>query len=137
MKDSYKKPVVLLNEELAEGVYAASGSVAQGGDCYEVTGYIHQTQETGRHDYRIQINAHHKNTAGHTTDNEVLVISFNKPVSYKAGGNGCVGGNGTTTIRVQYNHHNNPNDNIGVGDLIVEADEGLAITGMYMICNHN
>ena len=41
MKD-YVKPVVLVNEELAEGVYAASGS-----DCYTVTTNIHQRPETG------------------------------------------------------------------------------------------
>lgn len=46
----YKKPVVVGCDDVAEGVYAASG-------CYTVTTNIHQRPEFGRGDYRIQVNA--------------------------------------------------------------------------------
>lgn len=48
----YKKPVVVGCDDVAEGVYAASG-------CYTVTTNIHQRPEFGRGDYRIQVNARH------------------------------------------------------------------------------
>lgn len=44
----YKKPVVVGCDDVAEGVYAASG-------CYTVTTNIHQRPEFGRGDYRIQV----------------------------------------------------------------------------------
>lgn len=45
---TYSKPIVTIDTGLAEGVYAASG-------CYDASAYIHQTPETGRGDYRIQV----------------------------------------------------------------------------------
>ena len=39
----YAKPVVTVDNGLAEGVYAASG-------CYTASAYIHQTPEPGRED---------------------------------------------------------------------------------------
>lgn len=50
----YVKPVISLDEGMAEGVYAASGA-----GCYTASAYIHQTPETGRGDYRIQVNGKH------------------------------------------------------------------------------
>ncbi len=128
---NYVKPVVLANEELAEGVYAASG------DCYTVTGYIHQTNEQGRHDYRVQFNGVHAAADGHHSGEQVLTISFNMPVVYKSSNGTCIGGSGSNTISIKYNYHNNGNDNIGLGDVIVEADEGLALAGSTLSCNHD
>lgn len=110
----YVKPVISLDEGMAEGVYAASG-------CYTASAYIHQTNETGRHDYRIQVNGVH--ASDHTRESQTLTISFNQNVEY-------VSGDGTPTLVVKLSYHQNPNDNIGFGDLIVKSDEGLAITGV-------
>ena len=55
----YVKPVISLDEGMAEGVYAASG-------CYTASAYIHQTPENGRGDYRIQVNGKHN--ADHTKE---------------------------------------------------------------------
>ena len=46
--NTYKKPVVLLNEELSEGVYAASG------DCYTCSGKVVQKPATGMLNYVVQ-----------------------------------------------------------------------------------
>lgn len=71
----YSKPVVSIDNGLAEGVYAASGA-----GCYEASASIQQTPQTGRGDYRIQVNGHHN--ADHTKESQVLTISFNQNVTY-------------------------------------------------------
>ena len=119
----YAKPVVTVDNGLAEGVYAASGA-----GCYTASAYIHQTPETGRGDYRIQVNGQHK--ADHTKDAQVLTISFNQNVTYVSGGKRLISGDGTTTLEIKLGYHQNSTDNIGFGDLVVKADTGLAITGV-------
>lgn len=52
----YEKPIVMVNEELAEGVYAASG-------CWTASGGGTQTSVTARTDFRFQIDGAHKNEA--------------------------------------------------------------------------
>ena len=121
----YMKPVLLTSDELAEGVYLASGD---GSGCYTTTAYIHQTPQTGRGDYRIQVNGKHN--ADHTREAQVLTISFNQDVVYVSGGAGLIGGNGTSTLKVKLGYHQNPTDNIGFGDLVVTSNTGLAITGV-------
>lgn len=119
----YSKPMVTVDQGLAEGVYAASGA-----GCYEASAYIHQKPETGRGDFRIQVNGKHN--ADHTREAQVLTISFNRNVTYVSGGAGLINGNGTPTLQVKLSYHQNPNDNIGLGDLVVTSDAGLAITGV-------
>lgn len=116
---NYKKPVISIDNGLAEGVYAASG-------CYSTTAYIHQTPRTGRGDYRIQVNGKH--SSDHTKESQILTISFNQNVTYVSGGAGLASGNGTTTLIINLSYHQNPNDNIGFGDLVVTSDAGLSIT---------
>ena len=128
----YAKPIVLENEELSEGVYAASGS-----DCYTASGYIHQTPQQGRGDYRIQLNAKHAATDSHHSGCQIATLTFNQPVVYKSS-NGSICGTGTgNTIEIEYGYHNNGSDNIGLGDVIVEADAGLALTNVIVYCNHD
>lgn len=117
----YSKPVILTNKDMAEGVYAASG-------CYTATAYIHQKPETGRGDYRIQVNGKHN--ADHTKETQWLHISFNQPVTYKSSQGTLESGDGTNTLTIRYNYHQNPTDNIGLGDLCVQSDAGLAITAV-------
>lgn len=88
----------------------------------------HQTPETGRGDYRIQVNGQHK--ADHTKEAQVLTISFNQNVTYVSGGAGLISGNGTPTLKVKLSYHQNPTDNIGFGDLVVTSDAGLSISSV-------
>lgn len=123
---NYSKPMVTVDQGLAEGVYAASGA-----GCYTANAYIHQTPETGREDYRIQVNGQHN--ADHTKEAQILTISFNQPVkyvAYYANGAQLVNGDGTNTLTISLTYHQNPTDNIGAGDLVVTSDAGLAITGV-------
>ena len=116
-------------DDMAEGVYMASGDIISGG-CYTAEAYIHQTPETGRGDYRIQVNGKHN--ADHTVDHQDLIISFNMPVQYSSSQGTLESGDNTATLRINYNYHNNPTDNIGLGDLVVIADPGLAVTGVVI-----
>ena len=120
MMEKYSKPMVIVDQGLAEGVYAASGA-----GCYKASADIHQKPDIGRGDYRIQVNGQHN--ADHTKEAQ---ISFNQNVTYVSGGAGVIDGNGTPTLRVKLGYHQNPSDNIGLGDLVVTSDAGLAITGV-------
>lgn len=119
----YQKPTLYKTEDLAEGVYAASGS-----GCYTTTARIHQKPETGRGDYRIQVDGHHH--ADHTRETQWLHISFNQPVTYSSSQGTLKSGDGTSTLVIEYHYHQNPTDNIGLGDLVVVSDPGLSITGV-------
>ena len=138
MKKAYEKPVALANEEFMEGVYMASGAGASGdGDCYTITARIHQKPETGREDYRIQVDAHHD--AKHHSGEQRFIISFNQPVHFSfcnAQGAHVISGDGTSTLEIGLTYHNNFTENIGFGDLVVTSEAGLAITDVKMTyCN--
>ena len=120
---AYSKPVAVPVEDMAEGVYMASGS-----GCYTASAYIHQTPQTGRGDYRIQVNGVH--SADHTRETQWLHITFNQPVTYESSNGTIQSGDGTNTLVIEYHYHQNPSDNIGLGDLVVQADAGLAVTGV-------
>ena len=128
---NYVKPVVLANEELAEGVYAASG------DCYTVSGYIHQKPELGRNTFVAHFDGVHSAADGHHSGAQTLIITFNQPVTYKSSNGTLVSGDGTNVISIDYKYHNNGNDNIGLGDVYVESEDGLAIMGAVLTCNHH
>lgn len=123
MMVKYSKPMVIVDQGLAEGVYADSGA-----GCYEASAYIHQRPETGRGDFRIQVNGKHN--ADHTKEAQTLTISFNQPVTYSSSNGTLAGATTGTTLTINYTYHQNPNDNIGLGDLVVVSDPGLSITSV-------
>lgn len=132
----YIKPMVLGNEELSEGVYAASGAIGEN-DCYTVTAIIHQHPEVGRGDYRIQVNGIHAAGDNHHSGIQTLILYFNQAVTYCWSNGSLSGGDNTATLSIDYSYHNNGNDNIGLGDVIVTSDAGLAVTGAEIICSHD
>lgn len=134
---NYERPRVIANADLAENVYTASGIGGGDGDCYTVTAYIHQTPETGRGDFRIQVNAVHDAGDNHHSGKQTLILYFNQPVTYSWSNGQLAGGDGTSELYIDYSYHNNAYDNIGLGDVIVESDAGLAVTGAELICNHD
>ena len=118
----YSKPTILVNDEYSEGVYAASG-------CYTVTASIRQDNQIGRTDYRIQLDGKHD--SDHKRDAQTLTVSFNMPVKYESSSGSPQVREGTTIV-VKYNYHQNPTDNIGLGDLVVSAEQGLQITSISL-----
>ncbi len=125
----YVKPVISLDEGMAEGVYAASGA-----GCYTVKAYIHQTPEVGREDYRIQVDGKHN--ADHTTNSQTLTLTFNQEVTYVSSNGELVGSGTGFSISIQYSYWNNQTDNIGLGDVVVTAGSGLAITNAVLTDNN-
>lgn len=124
---NYAKPVVLANADLAEGIYAASGADST---CYTVNARICQRPETGREDYRIQVDAKHN--ADHNCNGQLLTIEFNKPVQYISS-NGQLDEIFGNVIRIKYGYWNNPHDNIGLGDIVVKSTEGLEIMNAFIV----
>ena len=115
----YEKPIAVVNSNLAEGVYAASG-------CYMATASIHQTPDGGGHGtYRIQVNGKHD--ADHTKEAQTLTITFNQSVTYESSNGTLTSAATGTTLVIDYKYHQNPQDNIGLGDLVVTSGAGLAI----------
>ena len=116
----YNKPIIISSTDLSEGVYTASGS------CYTTTAKICQSPCCGRGNYKIQIDGHHN--GNHTSSEQILVISFNQPVTYhKHCGRELLEGNGTNTLTIKLKYWQNPTDNIGFGDLTVKSEAGLKI----------
>ena len=72
----YVKPIAVVNSNLAEGVYAASG------DCYTVSANITQTPAEGRQYYVIHMDGSHAATDGHHSTQQMLTLTFNQPVTY-------------------------------------------------------
>lgn len=129
--NNYIKPIVIKNDGYAEPVYMASGDA-----CYSIGARIHQKPEIGRGDFRIQLDAVHSAGDGHHSTQQILTISFNVPVAYKESKGTLISGDGTNTLVIQYGYHNNASENIGLGDLVVEADANLAVTSCMLDCNH-
>ncbi len=125
--EKYVKPTVMLNDEVSEGVYAASG-------CYSVRTTVHQDAvENGKLTYRFQVDADHD--ADHTCSSQTLYMTFNQPVEYQYS-NGTLIGSGTgTTLQIQFSYWNNPSDRIGLGEITVTSEPGLVATSLKMTDN--
>ena len=132
--NNYKKPVVLANEELSEGVYAASGGQATS-ECWTASARIHQKPETGRGDYRIQVDCAHTNPDMHRSG-AIVTIVFNQSVevTWPGGGITAITGSGSS-IELEFDIGTyNPNENKGWGDLCVTSDAGLEILDVGIRC---
>ncbi len=125
----YERPVVLVNEELAEGVYAASG------DCYTVSAVIVQIPELGKDSYTIQMDGVHAAQDGHHSSERVIKVVFNQVVTYVSSAAANVSGSGSNTLYLTYvqgngSYHNNAEDTLGLGNLEVISEVGLAINSV-------
>lgn len=135
---NYCKPFVLMNEELAEGVYAASGAPAAkfgGPDCWTVNAYIHQWPETGRDSYVIQTTGTHLNPDHHLS-NIQITYHFNQTVTFESCNGGTLVGNGTSSSITLERNIGTPNSNegLGLGDLYVVSESGLSLLGISWVC---
>lgn len=117
----YTKPVVTVNDNLSEGVYMASG-------CYTASAKITQTPEPGRDTYCVHVEGEHH--ADHTREAQTLTLTFNQPVTYSSSKGTLAGADTGTMLVINYGYHQNPTDNIGLGDVYVTSDAGLAVTGV-------
>ena len=107
-----------------------------GSSCYSCSAKINQRPETGRDDFRIQINAQHH--GDHSCDEQILTMVFNYPVNFISCSNGSINSsNNSTRIQVKLRYHNNPNDNIVMGDFIVKSSHNdLQIVNCFINDGH-
>ena len=71
MNKNYTKPVIVMNNDVTEGVYLASGADAS---CYTIDATIvNQTPTEGRKNYVISINATH---TSHSMTEPVMTVSM-------------------------------------------------------------
>jgi len=114
------------------------GSHRGGGEskCYTCNAHINQRPEVGRDDYRIQVNAQHH--GDHTCNEQILTMVFNHPATFINCSNGSLyGPNNKSEIKVKLRYHNNPNDNIGMGDFTVKSNhKDLKIIRCYINDGH-
>ncbi len=80
---SYVKPIVLANEELAEGVYAASGATTADGetssDCWTVSVTKDQSDAGGYCTFRVA--ATHSQNVTHISTKTVVTVVFSDTVT--------------------------------------------------------
>ncbi len=76
MKD-YEKPVVKINEDISEGVYAASGDEAA--DCWTVDAYSVQDWNGSHHVF--EVHCVHPNTVQHISTKSTVTLAFSHPLT--------------------------------------------------------
>ena len=129
---NYVSPVIFDNEELAEGVYATGSGAGIG--CYNIKITEHQKPETGRGDFRFQVDAHH--SADHNGNRQIMVITFNQnDVEYQSSSGSVLAGyTSGKVIKIEYAYTQNPTDNIGLGNIVVTANVGVSIEKIDIEC---
>ena len=120
--------------QLIESAYI--GGKGNESKCYTCNAKINQRPETGRDDFRIQIEAQHH--GDHTCDEQILTMIFNYPVTFISCNNGSLNGyNNSTRIKVKLRYHNNQIDNIGMEDFIVKSPyNDLEIVNCFISDGH-
>jgi len=96
----YIKPVVEVNEDLAEGVYAASGSYGAGG-CWEILSVEKNPGGGDKRDIEVYVN--HDLGAQHISNALTIEFEFNYPIASAViddVGEVAVSGNKVTVTRI-------------------------------------
>ncbi len=125
---NYERPIVMINEDLAEGVYAASGAGV--GSCYLVNSFgcqnPYEITGTDMNAWTVHVDGVHNDPGHHSSYREVTIV-FNYPVQVhaKESNTTVLSGDGTNTIVVSLNHHNNSVDNIGLSGFVVKVDKSI------------
>lgn len=135
----YEKPIVMINDDLAEGVYAAPSGYCDD-DCYRVEIEGHQVPEGSRLTHKFQLKCYHlaSETDGHCGSGQMLIVKFDKPVNYVSSKGTLYAGDGTNELMISYAYTQNAKDEVGLGDIEVSvADNGsLNIESAIFTCNH-
>lgn len=115
----YKKPMILVNDDMAEGVYAASGSTCWSGTCPSV-----QNWNGSHHVFEVRIV--HTRDVKHISTAVTLTIQFSNTLTdaYAENGWECnVSGNTVTVTRPSHANAYNSGDNVTFKVWAKAADE--------------
>lgn len=130
----YVSPVIIANEELSEGVYAASGSA----DCWTVDAYSVQ-EYNGSHQV-FEVHCVHSNTVEHISSASTVVLTFNYPIvdAYSEFEDTSFSGNTVTIVRTLLGDAYQSGDNVTYNVWAKAADEAatkaLAVSGATITC---
>ena len=131
---TYEKPVVMVNEEVAEGVYASSGCLVATFEGDNPTVYIASRPQPDDLEqvYTIEVGGTHimpEGAAFHKSGTQTVYITFNQAVTHD-------GVTSTTITSSCTNTLNNDNENFGWGitKVYYDGDEELEIIGVTTSC---
>lgn len=130
----YERPIVLVNEELAEGVYAASGGAEVTSDCWTVNVTKDQEDAGGYSTYRVA--ATHSNSVTHISTKTVVTVVFDGTVTSAEyeGFDVSVSGNTVTLTRESHANAYYSGDNFN--SLLKVWPKGLSVTSSGISCTH-
>lgn len=129
---NYVKPIVTLNEEIAEGVYAASG------DCWSIS--VAEVQEWNGSAKIFQVALSHSTAVEHISSASTVAITFNSPItSASAQEYSCsVSGNTVYITRTLLADAYKEGDSVTYKVTVSSVDEAttraLAVTGQTVSC---
>lgn len=135
---TYERPIVLVNEELAEGVYAASGAETST-DCWTVSAKSVQDWN-GSHNV-FEVSCAHSTSVVHISTNTEVKLTFSSPLTDAYSEFSCSFSGSTATINREL-HANayNSGDTMTYKVWVKAADEAttkaLTCTGATITCTH-
>lgn len=140
---NYKKPIVVVNDELSEGVYAASGggsSVGEGGeaaDCWTVDPVSVQDWNGSHHVFEIR--CVHSTAVEHISSASTVTLTFNNTITDAYSEFPCTfSGNSATIVRELHANAYKSGDTMTYKVWVKAADEAttksISCTGSTISC---
>lgn len=104
-------------------------SEATASSCFDVKAtLIHHSDSN----YMYRIIATHN--SDHTTDNEILTLTFNEPVTYLSSEGALLSGNGTTTLQLGLSRFLNPTGSCGFDLRVLCESDSLGLVSARIQC---
>lgn len=140
---SYEKPIAVVNDEISEGVYAASGAGGGGGgsstDCWTVDAVSVQDWNGSHHVFEIR--CAHSTAVKHISSNTEVNLTFSAPLTDAYSEFSCsFSGTSVTVNRTLHANAYNSGDTMTYKVWVKAADEaatkGITCTGATITCTH-
>lgn len=134
----YEKPVVLANEDVAEGVYTASGGETST-DCWSVG--AKSVQEWNGSHHVFEVSCSHSTGVVHISSKTVVNLTFSSPLTDAYSEFTCsFSGNTATVTRELHANAYNSGDTMTYKVWVKGADEAttkaISCTGATITCTH-
>lgn len=136
---NYEKPVVLANEDIAEGVYAASGAAETSTDCWTVD--VASVQDWNGSHHVFEVSCGHSTDVVHISTNTEVVLTFSNTLTDASSEFTCTFSGSTVTInRALHANAYNSGDKMTYKVWVKAADEAttkaITCTGAAITCTH-
>lgn len=135
---SYEKPIAVVNDEVSEGVYAASGG-ASSADCWTINPYSVQDWNGSHHVFEVKIV--HSDAVKHISTASTSVITFTQNVTDAYSEGNCsatFSGNTVTVVRTLHANAYQSGD-VATFKVWVKSDneantKAISVTGATISC---